>query len=105
MSAGDCYEKALRFLQGNPSWSLVHGIVTGQGAIDGVRYGHAWCERDGVVWDPTHDREFPAAFYYLLGKIEYTKRYDFTAANQQALKTEIYGPWDETIAKASHRDD
>ena len=54
---GDCFESALEELMySNPfgkdhmdNMTLVHAIVTGQGKIEGLRYGHAWNEIGDVV--------------------------------------------------------
>ena len=45
---GNCYEANGKYFMDN-SWTdhtltLVHGIVTGQGKLLGVRYGHCWVE-------------------------------------------------------------
>jgi hypothetical protein len=54
---GDCYEAAAKLLYAHrscPGIMLVHGTVTGQGPIAGIRYGHAWIEVGDVVlrFDP-----------------------------------------------------
>jgi hypothetical protein len=56
-ATGDCYEAALKFA----SWEIpeserhryrvVHGHPIGQGAIAGLKHGHAWVERTDDVPD------------------------------------------------------
>ena len=33
---GDCYVKALHNMQSDPSATLVHGLVSGQGHLEGI---------------------------------------------------------------------
>jgi hypothetical protein len=112
--SGDCYEaagniamddklpkairtKSIKFT-GTPY--LVQGQVTGQGAIDNVKYGHAWIEDDVFVYDFSNGRElvFPKELYYFIGKIETKKplyfKYTFQEAVDKMLKTGHYGPWE-----------
>lgn len=100
---GDCYEAAGNLIM-SPKYKdfiLVHGQVTGQGAIDGVKFGHAWLEdSDGMVYDYSNGREIilPKQIYYLIGKIEDKKPllYKYTAeeARNKMAKSMHYGPWD-----------
>ena len=97
--AGDCYEAAAKLLymhRSCPGIVLVHGTVTGQGPIAGIRYGHAWIEAGDVVLDPSNGRLVCArkSTYYAAGEIrEPVARYDFEAAARQMLETRHYGPW------------
>ncbi len=97
---GDCYEAAAKLLYAHRSCSgivLVHGTVTGQGPIAGIRYGHAWIEIGDVVLDPSNGRFVCArkSAYYAAGEIrEPVARYDFEAAARQMLETRHYGPWE-----------
>ena len=95
---GDCYEAAAKLLYAHrscPGLVLVHGTVTGQGPIAGIRYGHAWIEIGDVVLDPSNGRFVCArkADYYDLGEInEPVTRYVFEEAARQMLETRHYGP-------------
>lgn len=99
MRRGDCYEAAAQLLYAHRSWPgvwLVHGTVTGQGPIAGVRYGHAWVEIGDVVIDPSNRRFVVArkSVYYAAGEItESVERYTFLEAARQMLETGHYGPW------------
>lgn len=46
---GKCFENSGRWMLNNtvPGARLVHGYVTGQGPIEGVRYAHSWIEVPG----------------------------------------------------------
>jgi hypothetical protein len=97
---GDCYEAAAKLLYAHrscPGIVLVHGTVTGQGPIAGIRYGHAWIEAGDVVLDPSNGRFVCArkSAYYAAGEIrEPVSRYDFEAAAWQMLETRHHGPWE-----------
>jgi len=105
---GDCYVIAGQVAMGIISKEIdfvgtpyvVHGIVTGQGAIEGLKYGHAWIEDDENVYDWSNGRElvFPKAIYYMLGEIEDEDgkiyRYTFDEAREKMLDTGHYGSWD-----------
>ena len=96
---GDCYEAAAKLLYAHrscPGIVLVHGTVTGQGPIAGIRYGHAWIEVGDVVLDPSNGRFVCArkSAYYAVGEInEPVVRYAFEEAARQMLETRHYGPW------------
>jgi hypothetical protein len=84
---GDCYPTAFRYFMENNfkadgSLRLVHGLVTGQGAIAGIIYNHAWVEDvdENVVYDMTMPEAFqilPTPVYYQLGKVQKTYKYDY----------------------------
>lgn len=110
---GNCYEAAAKLLTaycGCPGVELVHGTVTGQGPIAGVRYGHAWVEIGDVVLDASNGRFVVAgkSAYYAVGEItEPVARYAFREAALCMLETGHYGPWDErpilTLKRAAKR--
>ena len=107
---GDCYETAGKFalneikgLKGHDFVGtpyVVHAEVEGQGAISGIRYGHAWVEDDVMVYDFSNGREiiFPKVLYYHLGKViqEQPKyfKYTFEEATRKMLDTGHYGSWE-----------
>lgn len=95
---GDCFVVALNLVMDNPSYKLVHGIVTGQGVISGIQYCHAWVESGNVVIDDTVDIVIPKDIYYDIGNISITKEYAYKEALERALKYETYGPWDSVFA-------
>ena len=98
---GDCYQAAANIvvdLDEDTDLILVHGIVTGQGPIEGVEYGHAWVEDGGMVIDKSNGRDItmPKAMYYGLGNIHKrnTIRYTREEAVKKMLDSGHYGPWD-----------
>ena len=101
---GDCYEAAAKLLFAHRSCLgivLVHGTVTGQGPIAGIRYGHAWIEIGDVVLDPSNGRFVCArkADYYAVGEIsEPVACYAFEEAARQMLETRHYGPWEKRLS-------
>ena len=97
---GNCFQAAYDYLIRHPDTILVHGVVTGQGAIKGVQYTHAWIEDGDTVIDKTIPEEFselPKMVYYSLGNIKITRRYTYKEALQQVVETEHYGPWDKVF--------
>jgi predicted ABC-type ATPase len=110
IDGGDCYQTAGDFVinsrlhknkikfVGEPH--VVHAQVTGQGAISGLKYGHAWIEDDQLVYDYSNGRELviPKDFYYAVGKVKKTKpryfKYTFDEARKKMLDSGHYGPWD-----------
>lgn len=90
-------ERKIEFI-GTPY--LVHAEVSGQGAISGLRYGHAWVEDDLNVYDFSNGREivFPKPIYYLLGNVKQQPpkyyKYTFKEAIDKMLETGHYGSWE-----------
>jgi len=103
---GNCFEDAAkrqfndRFIR-DTAWTLVHGLPLGTGGnADGLRYPHAWLERDDIVWDPNADMEVPKFLYYWAGNIEFTVEYDGAKAGAEILFHEHYGPWADELIEA-----
>ena len=95
---GDCFQKALHLFFEDPKDSvLCHGIVTGQGPIAGIKYNHAWVEKDGMAIDKTINKEFPVSVYYYLGKIEIVRKYKLDDVTKNMDKYGTYGPWDKEL--------
>ncbi|MBK25113.1 MAG: hypothetical protein CME70_14030 [Halobacteriovorax sp.] len=105
---GDCYEVAASLIldsiimfnpnsRNSDGLILVHAEVTGQGPIEGIKYGHAWVEKDGQVIDNSNGNNIrlPISVYYRMGKVG-TNIYKYTPeeVRRWVLKTETYGPWE-----------
>jgi len=90
---------------------LVHGEVSGQGSLEGVRYGHAWVEDGDTVIDQSNGRDLrvPKVFYYTLGQIssetfddegyspmggQNVHKYTWEEAREKIIESEHWGPWD-----------
>lgn len=98
---GDCFEvSAKHILYANPDDILVHGMVSGQGNVKGVRYRHAWCEdfSGGMVIDKSNGRDIsmPKDVYYALGNINPKEviKYNFEEVRINILDHEHWGPWE-----------
>lgn len=105
IAQGDCYEAAgnliLPMFSQNPvpkDAKMVHGMVDGQGALQGKRYGHAWVETDDTVYDYANGRklEIPKAVYYGIGNIRKEDNHYYTPeeARDWIMKTKHWGPWE-----------
>jgi len=99
---GDCYCASGRYVMShgfsNPNLKLVHGEVTGQGKIQGIKYGHAWIEDGEEVIDVSGGRflKLPKVIYYAIGRIEEDKvfKYDVRQVIDKTSETGNWGPWD-----------
>jgi hypothetical protein len=97
---GDCFEAAGNFIVNNrhekDDLILVHGLVTGQGAIAGIKFAHAWIEDGDLVIDKSNGRDIkiPKMLYYALGNVKKTFRYTAEEAVEKMLDVGHYGPWD-----------
>jgi hypothetical protein len=119
---GDCFESALEELMySNPfgkdhmdNMTLVHAIVTGQGKIEGLRYGHAWNEIGDVVLDKSKGQNIVMRKedYYRMGNIDPNnanefKRYTTQEMAKMVSKFKTYGPWElpNDLAENSYKGD
>ena len=83
-----------------PDILLVHGEVSGQGPLEGVRFGHAWIEIGDEVIDKANGKNIrmPKDVYYAVGNIKDKPgklfKYTWSEARRKMLEHEHYGPWD-----------
>jgi len=100
---GDCFVVSLhKFLENTNKYKLVHGVVTGQGVLDGLQYNHAWVEDGNTVIDmtlPPNMQRFPKDAYYAIGQIQITRKYNAQQVYEMIDKYETYGPWDKVFEK------
>ena len=100
---GNCFVVALhKFMENPQKYILVHGIVTGQGPLEGLQYCHAWVidERADKVIDmtlPTGSQQIPLGLYYWVGKIDITREYNAAEVSKMLDKYGTYGPWDKVF--------
>ena len=101
---GDCFEVAGTMILDNPmvhALTLVHGIVTGQGPIEGVEHVHAWVEDSDamVALDFSNGNAVvvPIDQYYKIGKIKKTARYDRKEVVSILVDTGVWGPWEDWL--------
>ena len=97
----DCYPAGGRLIMsffGDKEHKLVHGMVNGQGALEGMRYGHCWVESRDTVLDHSNGRklEIPTQVYYALGRVNPKECKYYTA--EEAAKFMVdeghWGPWE-----------
>lgn len=100
---GDCFVVALHKFMENPKrYTLVHGVVSGQGPLEGIEYCHAWVidENTDQVIDmtlPAGNQKLPVGLYYYIGKIEITREYKLSDVAKMVDKYGTYGPWDKVF--------
>ena len=100
MKLGDCYNKHGRMMMDKVNsetatgWKIVHGLVTGQGPIKGVKFGHCWLEKNGTVYDYSNNRNIvmSKAIYYSIGRIKKTNKFTGEQFRKKILKTGTWGP-------------
>ncbi len=101
-SGGNCFDSSYDYIisngRDNPDLVLVHGFVSGQGKLKGLRYAHGWCEDDDVVIDVSNGRDIhlPKELYYIIGEIDPNecKYYSYKEVLEISHKHEHKGPWD-----------
>ena len=68
---------------GDKNAKLVHGMVSGQGQLEGVRFGHCWVEKGNRCIDKSNGNniDFPKKLYYSLlqAPVPGTKLYKYTS--------------------------
>ena len=104
--AGECFYKSCTFLLDLPQDALkdarlVHGLVDGQGPMDGIRFPHAWVEVSiggcMFVWDPEAKALLQRHRYYEAGRIveDELTRYTGAKAWMHVSQTGHAGPWED----------
>ena len=83
----------------NGSMTLCHGIVHGQGPLEGIVFPHAWNEIGEYVLDESngHDLLIDRQTYYAVGDIDTVYRYDFYEMAEMADRYGTYGPWEAEL--------
>jgi len=101
--SGNCYETAGNYmvercaLGRSCKLTLVHAEVTGQGPLDGLKYGHAFILDGDIVIDKSNglNIEMPKQVYYLIGGIgANVYEYSFEDFRQKIMEYKHWGPWD-----------
>ncbi len=101
---GDCYEVAYKYFNSkasNKKLRLVHGLVRGQGALEGIIYNHAWVEDGNKIIDMTLDKKvqksLPKVLYYAIGQIKVTYEYTYSEHIEKVNEYGTYGPWEKKL--------
>lgn len=88
------FRDAAHFQIKNPSWVLVHAVILGP---DNIPRYHAWCEKNGMVWDLTEGAEalVPASQYYRAVRplAQMIQRFNAAQARFYMDTKKTYGPW------------
>lgn len=112
---GDCYEAAGRhvydatFSGKAEGMVLVHGVVSGQGPLEGQRIDHAWVEVERrfpafqvVVWfvvDRSQGKNvvLPREHYYWVGQVEPEECWRYAPEEAMAFMAGSghWGPWED----------
>jgi hypothetical protein len=73
-------------------------MVSGQGSLEGMRYGHCWVESKDTVLDHSNGKklEIPTKVYYALGRVDPAecKYYSPKEAARFMSEEEHWGPWE-----------
>lgn len=99
-AGGDCFIVALQNQMDDPTLTLCHGIVHGQGQLEGYVFPHAWNETEyGTVIDQSNGNnvELPKDVYYALGGIETVYKYDHNEMLEIVVNDGTYGPWEDEL--------
>lgn len=98
---GRCFDNVNEYFLANikdhPELKIVHGLMTGQGHIEGYIHAHAWLQYslDNVLIaiDPSYKVYYPWGFYMSIGR---NKGYTvYTAEDYYNMQVEYgtVGPW------------
>lgn len=105
LQEGNCYEVSAKFVLDHKKDFkdlepvLCHGLVHGQGPLQGAIFGHGWVEYPSIntALDKSNGRdlEVPIDVYYKLGKINPTnvKKYTTKEIRKKIVEHGHWGPW------------
>ncbi len=105
MEKGNCFKDAGSMMfdfMNNTRVKLVHGEVTGQWPIAGVKFGHAWLEDDDNVFNVVGEEfhTYPKQLFYKVGMVEDEEGKLYKYSYDEFLKKLIlegnWGPWELT---------
>lgn len=102
---GQCFNKVYLWAEKNffPGLTVkvCHGLVVGQGPIEGLIHGHAWLEDGDTVIDLQHKVTMSKLEYYKTAKLKKVVRYSLKQALQLGYNTGHAGPWNKDIQKVN----
>ena len=100
--SGRCYELCFRGQMQARDWVLVHGTVLDRhitiGHEHAARIGHAWLERDGIIYDAVHDQFLDWRAYEAAWSAVAARRFSLEEADREALRWGVYGPFEPSAA-------
>jgi len=90
------FRDAVHFQDRNRKWSVVHGQIVVQKGETATYKMHAWCESNGMVYDPTFDLLLPRSAYYRMNQVLETQinRYTYPQVLQKLQETRRYARWE-----------
>ena len=100
---GDCYPTAGIYMMDECMFRikcdllLVHAEVTGQGPIEGLKYGHAFIIDGDEVIDKSNGNNIrmPRTAYFAEARIRNNYHiYNYDQFRQKIIEHQHYGPWD-----------
>ena len=102
---GKCYSNTIKFMikYDDKDYYICHGIVKGQGKINGNYICHAWIEDDDNCYDydslTNNICRIPKKLYYLIGDIDLVqvRKYNKMEMFENIQRTEHAGPWDQEL--------
>ena len=101
--SGECYESAGQFMMeaaltgSGLNAKMIHGTVS----MGDQRIGHGWVEIGDVVYDGTHTQFFDRDSYREFTEAETEHEYDWEECSKHMVRTENWGPWEETAGLLS----
>ena len=101
--SGECYESAGQFMMeaaltgSGLNAKMIHGTVK----MGDQRIGHGWVEIGDVVYDGTHTQFFDRDSYREFTEAETEHEYDWEECSKHMVRTENWGPWEETAGLLS----
>jgi len=102
---GDCYIVSYQYFMANfkDNLRLVHGLVTGQGSLEGIVYNHAWVEDGDKIIDMTLPKTLQKSItksqYYKMGKIKTVYKYTEKEVIDKSMEYQTYGPWETKLLR------
>lgn len=99
---GDCFEIHGKFMLDQmfhgtgDRYTLVHGMVHGQGDVAGYRFAHSWIEIGESILDISNGGFVKMSIekYYELGKISDVHKYTIEDVMSKVNQHEHWGCWD-----------
>lgn len=101
---GGCFNKTSDYAALNRTATdikVVHGIIIGQGPIEGVEHGHAWLQKGNLVIDLENGIEMDSDAFEQVARLKYKVTYTLQEAVDLMYEFDHKGPWDKKITKAN----
>ena len=103
---GNCFNKTAEYAIHNKDATdikIVHGIIVGQGPIEGLEHGHAWLVKGDSVIDLENGITMEIKAYEKAARLKHKVTYSIKAALRLINSSGHLGPWDEYITKINKK--